>query len=100
MDSVSDDYHRFSVGCLSHLKCKMEVLHYQFSPAIGNPLTVILCLFETLSNGKYLQTSKHAVHLFHHGLLAQERMICHRRLIKTFDLTPNYWTDDDSHASG
>ena len=54
MDSVSDDYHRFSVGSLGHLKCKMEVLHYQFSPAIGNPLTIKLCLFETLSDAKYL----------------------------------------------
>ena len=54
MDSVSDDYHRFSVGSLHYLKCKMEILHYQFSPAIGNPLTIKLCLFETLSDAKYL----------------------------------------------
>ena len=70
MDHVSDYHHSLSVRYLHYIKCKMEILHYQFPPAVNYPLTVILCFFESLCNGKNLKTVKHTIHLSHHCLLA------------------------------
>ena len=70
MDHVSDYHHSLSVRYLHYIKGKMEILHYQFPPTVNYPLTVILCFFESLRNGKNLKTIKHTIHLSHHCLLA------------------------------